>query len=284
MPAAALGRTAVGWVRRKVSRRHVGLITIVAFACAVVAAGVVYVIHPWPYPVLRPSGLAAANRGMNSITLDWSRPGSGPLPDKYVILRNNAVAATVPGDVNHFADRGLAPATTYDFRVIAYRGQHRSEASHNFYVATRTPPLSDAVFNSFFLVTEKIDSGASSVQGDSKGDTYVDEWTFTSDCALGPCTTTLTGQIDGESFTAQLAPSTGGYLVGSTKINDYYYCGTDTNNTEDSTLTIAVSAASAHPAGNQWRAAKLSGSLTWDIDANPNGNCGAGELVLVVSS
>ena len=53
------------------------------------------------------------------------------------------MAATVPGNVNHFEDSGLAPATTYDFRVIAYRGRVHSQASHNFSVATRTPPLSE---------------------------------------------------------------------------------------------------------------------------------------------
>jgi hypothetical protein len=208
---------------------------IVALAFAVAGAGVVYVIHPWPYPVLRPTGLTADKLGTNSISLDWSNPASGPVPDKYVILQNNAVAATVPGDVNHFEDSGLAPGTTYDFRVIAYRGRVRSQASHNLYLATKTPPLYEAVLNSFFLVNENIEAGASSVQGDSQGDTWVDGWTFTSNCTLGPCATMLSAQIDGQSFTTQLKPAGDGTYIGTAQINDYYYCGSDVNNYTGST-------------------------------------------------
>jgi hypothetical protein len=257
---------------------------IVALAFAVAGAGVVYVIHPWPYPVLRPAGLTAGQRGINSIGLDWSNPGSGPSPDKYVILRDNAVAGSVPGDVTHFDDTDLAPATTYDFRVIAYRGGFRSQASHNFYAATRTPPLSDAVLNSFFLVNEKIESGADSVDGDTQGETWVDEWDFVSTCAIGPCDAQLAGQIDGQGFTAQLKPTGGGNYGGTAHINDYYYCGSDTTNYEDSTLYISLSASSAHAAGRQWAAARISGGITWAISQNPNGGCGGGQLVLGVSS
>lgn len=281
-PAALIGRFLATWKRRKLGR-HAWLMAIVALAFGVAGAGIVYVVHPWSYPVLRPTGLTTDGRGTNSISLGWSNPSSGPLPDKYVILRNGAVAATVPGNVNHFKDSGLAPETTYDFRVIAYRGRARSQASHNVYVATQTPPLSEAVFNSFFLVNEKIEAGASSVQGDSQGDVWVDQWTFTSSCALGPCATQLSGEIDGQSFTSQLKPAGGGSYSGTAEINDYYYCGTNVNNNEGSTLYITVNPAAAHPVGNRWEASKLTGGITWSIDVNPNGGCGGGQLVLGVS-
>jgi hypothetical protein len=286
LPAALIGWLSAAWKwvwkRRKISRRA-WLMGIVALAFAVAGAGVVYVIHPWPYPVLRPTGLTAEKRSIDSISLGWSNPGSGPLPDKYVILRDGAVAGTVPGNVNHFAETGLVPATTYDFRVIAYRGSVRSQSSHNFYVATQAPPLSDAVFNSYFLVNETIEAGAESVQGDSEGEAWDDEWNFTSTCALGPCVTELSGQIDGEAFTAKLTPQGGGIYTGAVQINDYYHCGSDINNYEDSTLSITISPAAAHAVGKQWQVSKLSGGITWSIDANPNGGCGSGQLVLGVS-
>jgi chitodextrinase len=281
-PAALIGRFLATWKRRKLGR-HAWLMAIVALAFGVAGAGIVYVVHPWPYPVLRPTGLTADGRGTNSISLGWSNPSSGPPPDKYVILRNGAVAATVPGNVNHFKDSGLAPETTYDFRVIAYRGRARSQASHNVYVATQTPPLSEAVFNSSFLVNEKIEAGASSVQGDSQGDVWVDQWSFTSSCALGPCATQLSGEIDGQSFTSQLKPAGGGSYSGTAQINDYYYCGSNVNNNEGSTLYITVNPAAARPVGNRWEASKLTGGITWSIDVNPNGGCGGGQLVLGVS-
>jgi hypothetical protein len=260
--------------------RHVRIMAIIALAFAVAGAGIVYVIHPWPYPLLRPTGLAADQRGANSISLGWSNPASGPLPDKYVILRDGAVAATVPGNVNHFKDGGLAPATTYNFRVIAYRGRARSQSSLDVRAATQTPPLSEAVLSSPFTVTEKVESGASSVSGVKNGDTYHDVWQFTSNCTIGPCVMQVGGAVDGENFTAELKPDGDGTYTGTAHINDYYYCGDSTSNTTDSTLVITVSALAAQAAGIQWQASKISGNVVWNIDANPNGNCGSGMLII----
>ena len=246
-------------------------------------AGTVYVVHPWPYPVLRPAGLTADQRGTSSISLGWSNPASGPLPDKYVILRNGAVAATVPGNVNHFTDGRLVPATTYDFRIIAYRGSAQSQPSLDLRAATRTAPLSEAVFNSDFQVTEKLTSGGSSVTGDADGDTWHDDWTFTSNCTVGPCAARLSGAIDGESFDTVLKAVGDGTYVATAPINDYYYCGNSETNHTDSTLVITVRPAAAWASKTQWEATKISGEATWDIDANPNGNCGSGTLEMSLS-
>lgn len=265
-------------------RRHAWLMAIVAVAFAVVGAGTIYIIHPWPYPVLRPAGLTADKRGDSSISLDWSNPASGPLPDKYVILRDDAVAATVPGNVNHWADSGLAPATTFDFRVIAYRGSVRSQASHDFYAATQTPPVSDATLNSSMPITQTIQAGASSVQGDKDGDTWSDMWYFTSKCMIGPCDAHLVGSIDGAAFTADLTPTGGDDYGGQARINDYYYCGTNQNDHVGSTLDITITLEAAHAVGTRWQASKLTGDMTWTIDTNVNQNCGGGSVIMGLHS
>jgi hypothetical protein len=259
-------------------RRHAGLIAIAALAFAVIVAGTVYVIHPWPYPVLRPAGLTADKRGINSVSLRWSDPTSGPLPDKYVILRNGTVAATVPGNVNHFKDGGLAPETKYGFRVIAYRGHARSEPSDNLYVVTQTPPLSEAVLDTYFPVTETIEAGADSVSGETDGQSWQDDWIFTGVCSLGPCVTQLVGSLDGQDFSAVLKASGGGSYTGTAQINDYWTCGTA--NYTDSTVEITVTPSSADMGGGQYQVVSFKGGLTWDIAANPKGNCGSAELVL----
>jgi hypothetical protein len=136
------------------------------------------------------------------------------------------------------------------------------------------------VFNSFFLVNENLEAGASSVQGDSQGETWVDEWTFTSNCTLGPCATMLSGQVDGQSFTTQLKPAGDGTYTGTAQINDYYTCGSDANNYEGSTLYISIIPAAAHAVGNRWQVSKLTGAITWTIDYNSNGGCGGGSLTI----
>jgi serine/threonine protein kinase len=218
----------------------------------------------------------------------WPAQGWAPAPPatarkKYVILRNGAAAATVAGNVNHFTDDNLAPATTYDFSVIAYRGSARSQPSPDLRAATQTPPLSDAIFNSVFPVTEKVTSGGESVTGDADGSTWYDDWTFSSNCAVGPCTADLTGSIDGEGFTATLKPASDGSYFGTTPIDNYYYCGDSQTNYSHSTLKIRIRPAAATASGIQWQAAHLSGTAAWEIYANPNGNCGSGTVVMSIA-
>jgi hypothetical protein len=275
--------------RRKPSRaaarikRHAGLIAVAMLAFAVAVAGTVYVIHPWPYPVLRPAGLTADQRGTTSISLGWSNPASGPLPDKYVILRNGAVTATVPGNQDHFNDAGLAPATTYNFQIIAYRGTTRSQPSLDLRAATQTPQLSDAAFNSVFQVTEGLETNTSTATQDTVGDTWHDHWTFSSKCAVGPCDTRLSGAIDGQAFTAVLTADGNGTYSGTAPVNHYFQCSDSATGYVDSTLQIAVTASAARDSRTQWLATKLSGSVSWVVGVNPSGSCGGGSLFITVA-
>ena len=273
-PAPPLPAQAIRPRARKVNRRLVQVIATAGLALAVAIAGAVYVIHPWPYPVLRPAGLTAGQRGPSSISLSWSPPVSGPLPDKYVILQDGITAGTVPGNVDHFKKDGLAPATAYDYQVVAYRGSTRSQPSPDLRAVTRTPPLSEAVFNSDFSVTEKLEAGGSGVTGDKNGDTWTDNWTFSGTCDLGPCVTHLSGAIDGEAFTVVLKGNGYGSYSGTVPINDYYYCGNSQSDYVDSSLLVVVTAKAASASGTQWQASKLTGDVTWDIGSSPSDACG----------
>jgi len=200
-----------------------------------------------------------------------------------VILRNGAVTATVPGNQDHFNDAGLAPATTYNFQIIAYRGSTRSQPSLDLRAATQTPQLSQAVFNSSFSVTENLEAGGDLVTGDKDGDTWYEDWTFTGNCAVGPCVTQLSGAVDGQAFTAVLKARGDGTYEGTAPINDYYYCGNSESNHTHSVLDITLKPVAAQAEGMQWQSTKLSGTVTWTIDDNPNGNCGGGTLVIGIS-
>jgi serine/threonine protein kinase len=267
------------------------LIAVIGVALAVAAAGIVYAVHPWRQPpVLPPAQFTSDTQTANSVTLDWSNPASGPLPDKYVILQNGATAATVPGDVNHYQDNNLSPATKYDFRIIAYRGSVQSKSSPDLPVATQTPPLSAAVLDSTTKVTETLNSGGSGVtwtiNGDKEadGDTWQDSWVFTSSCTTGPCPATLTGAVNGIDFTANLTASGNGGYAGTADVNNYWYCGTDTTNYTDSELAIQLTPVTAGPSGTRWAVSKFSGSMTWTIEPNSNGNCTSDTMAIGVAS
>jgi Fibronectin type III domain len=108
------------------SRRRWAVLLLAAVVVLGLAAGLV-VWAPWtPPPVLRPAGLAAGPSTANSIAFRWSRPPTGPLPDKYLVLRSGTVAGSVAGAATSYRQAGLTPATTYQYRVVAVRGGKRS--------------------------------------------------------------------------------------------------------------------------------------------------------------
>lgn len=257
---------------------------IAALALTVALGGTVYIAHPWPYTIVVTPG----KQSFDAITLTWSDSGftRGTPPATYAILRDGSVDATVPGNVDHFVDGGLTPGTPYNFRVVAYRGGARAESSLIVHVATRTPPLSDAILNSTFSdVTETITSGASAVQGDKDGDSYTDTWTFVSNCLIGPCAETdVAGTIDGEQFAASLKRAPDGHYAGTAEIDNYYYCGSDPNSDAiSSTLFITVRPTAAFGVGAQWQATKFSGRLAWSLTPTPADDCGGGEVNLRAS-
>jgi len=284
-PAAGLMSRTAGLMSRAAvpMRRPAGRIAVAALAVTAAVAGTVYVVYPRTSPVLRPAGLTAGQRGTTSISLGWSNPASGPLPDKYVILRNGAVTATVPGNQDHFNDAGLAPATTYNFQIIAYRGSARSQPSLDLRAATQTPQLSDAVFNSVFQVTEGLETNTSTATQDTVGDTWHDHWTFSSNCAVGPCDTRLSGAVDGQAFTAVLKADGNGTYSGTAPVNHYFQCSDSATGYVDSTLQIAVTASAARDSRTQWLATKLSGSVSWVVGVNPSGSCGGGSIFLTIA-
>jgi hypothetical protein len=265
--------------RSRRARSFAAIALIAALALTVAMSGGVYLLHPWRSdPVLRPAGLTADKRGDDSIDLAWSSPPGGPLPDEYVILQDGAVVGKVPGNVTRFSDQDLAPGTKYDFRVIAYRGGLRSLSSHNLYAATEGFPLADAVFDLTTLVNEKLTSGASEIT--SPWTTWTDEWDLTSNCATGPCDATLTGTIQGGSFTATLKPAGGGHYAGSTSFDDIFTCGSGYMH---STLQIFLRATDARLAGRLWLASKFTGVIIWNVTPDLTGNCGGATLTVSVN-
>ena len=143
--------------------------------------------------------------------------------------------------------------------------------------------MSAAVFNSLFKVTEGLKTDNSLATRDTPGDTWHDHWTFSSNCALGPCATRLSGAIDGRAFTAVLKADGYGNYTGTVPINNYFQCGDSATGYVDSTLEISVTALAARDSRIQWRATKLSGEVTWVVGADPSGSCGDGWLFINIA-
>jgi serine/threonine protein kinase len=259
----------VGLTRRRPAgrwkgRRRALIIATVASVVVVGGGGALLAVHPWLQPpVLRPAGLAVQGKTTSSLTIDWSAPATGPLPDTYEILSNGTQIGTVPGTTTHYTASGLAPDSPYHFQVIAVRGGEQSPASLPLTGQTVAPPLSDARFDWSNSITYTMESlTPPDADWDKQpGNSWQDPWSFTPTCSSGPCDATLNGAYSGWPFTSTLTRS-GSTYYGTAQIKGYLYCVTESNAIVG-TLTIQITANSAAAQGTQWVVKSFSGTATF---------------------
>jgi len=248
--------------RRKLRRRRWPGYAAGAVVVLVIAAGVL-IWAPWkPTPLLRPTGLKAGTATTTSVVFHWSDPASGPQPDKYQVLSSGKVVATVAGEVTSYRVGGLAPDTTYQYRVAALRGGKRSALSAVLTVNTATPPVSAARWQGHWSVNIKIVKGADALRGKgAKG--WVESWQASPQCTAGPCTVHLTGDLNRHPIKATLTRA-GAVYTGKTKA-DIFRCGKPVDSVPiHSTLTIQVTLSGGQPSGHAWVASAWDGHMVVD--------------------
>ena len=227
------------------------------FAAVVVlglAAGLV-VWAPWtPPPVLRPSGLVAGPSTANSITFRWSRPPTGPPPDKYLILGSGPAASSVAGTATSYRQASLTPATIYQYRVVAVRGGKRSPGSAVLTVRTLTPPISQARLQGSWQVYAK---NIGPARGGRNG--YM-RWQLSPPCAAGACDVMLRVKDGRFSFKMKLARA-GAVYEGQTRAS-LGRCGPRTSSIPDpATVKIKIRVSKAAGESQDWAATSLTGTM-----------------------
>jgi Fibronectin type III domain len=235
-------------------RRRWAVFTLAAVVVLGLAAGLV-VWAPWvPAPVLRPTGLAAGSSTANSIEFRWSRPPTGPLPDKYLILSDGAVAASVAGTVTSYRQAGLVPAITYQYHVVAVRAGKRSPQSALLTVRTLTPPISQARLQGPWNVYAKNTGPARSSRSGPLS------LQFSPVCAAGACDVILHGQDGVHSFKMKLTRA-GAVYKGQTVAN-LGRCGPPANSIPDPiTLKLRIRVVAATGENQVWAATSLAGTM-----------------------
>jgi hypothetical protein len=235
-------------------RRRWAVFTLAALVVLGLAAGLV-VWAPWiPPPVLRPTGLSAGSSTANSIEFRWSRPPTGPLPDKYLILSNGTVAGSVAGTVTSYRQAGLNPAGAYQYQVVAVRGGKRSPQSALLSVSTLTPPISQARLQGPWNVDAK---NTGSAPGGKNGSL---SWQFSPACAVGACDVVLHGQDGVHSFKVKLTHA-GTVYKGQTSAA-LYPCGSGANSVPDpATLKIQVRVTAGAGENQVWAATSWVGTM-----------------------
>ena len=211
---------------------------------------------PWiPPPVLRPTGLVAGPATANSISFRWSRPPTGPLPDKYLILRDGTVAGSVAGTATSYLRMGLTPASSYQYRVVAVRGGKRSPRSAVLLVSTLTPPISDARLQGSWSVNVKY---IQRVFG-RRSETLF--WQAIPACTVGACDVTLLAKAGRHPFSVELARA--GAVYQGHAVVSFIRCGKGASSFPDpTTLKFWVRVTAAAGKRQVWAATALAGTMT----------------------
>lgn len=227
---------------------------------------------PWlPPAVLRPAGLAKQAATADSITVRWSQPPTGPLPDRYLIVANGRVTGSVAGTVTSYRQAGLDPGTASYFRVIAVRGGKRSPQSAQLTASTLTPPLSQARLRGPWIVDLKYADVLPGIPGGQNGPTY---WHFSAVCAVGACNVILRQKGSTSSFRMRLTHA-GAVYQGQTAVSEM--CGLLGDSVPDpGTLTVRLHITAAGGQHQAWIATSFSGTMVTTyqrVALNANSSC-----------
>jgi hypothetical protein len=211
---------------------------------------------PWmPPPVLRPAGLAAGRATATSISFRWSRPPTGPLPDKYLILRDGKVIASAAGTATSYQRVDLTPATGYQYRLVAVRDGTRSPLSAAVAVRTRTRPIAQARLQGGWIINLTYPRR---VPRRRHSELF---WQAIPACPAGPCDVTVLVNIGPHRATAHLARAGASYQ-GHVVFN-IVRCGHGAQSFPDpATLTFRVRVVAAAGKHQQWAATELAGTMT----------------------
>jgi Protein of unknown function (DUF2510)/Fibronectin type III domain len=257
-PAAAAPTMATPATARRGRPRRAVLVAVIA---AVAVLGLVIGLLLWaPWqspPLLRPTGLAAGASTTSSVAFHWARPATGPPPGRYQILHDGKVIGSVPGTVTSYRVAGLAPDTSYQYRVAAVRGGKRSALSAVLAVHTSIPPLAAARLQGAWTVHLKIVRGASSLTGHKN---WEESWLASPGCATGPCAVRLSGSLNGHAFSTTLSRAGAAYQ--GRVVGDVFPCGSGSGSfAVRSTAKIQLSVITARVDNGAWIASSWAGTM-----------------------
>jgi hypothetical protein len=207
-----------------------------------------------PPPLLAPISVTSSMDGL-AVTLSWSEPTGGAAVDRFTVYRNTNYLGSVVAPTTTYTDEDAIPGKTYTYEVKAVVGTTESESA-TLVVSTPIPALSAAHLQGDFNVKPKLISkfGFTSYSAD-----FTLGWHFKAKCSSGPCNVTWT-DLGFKDFKATLKRAKANY-TGSDSGKFNVTCGSTTITT---VLTIDMHVIKAKAINGEWRATKLSGTLTSD--------------------
>lgn len=202
--------------------------------------------------VLAPEELQATAQPFR-VVLSWNQPAGGTPIQGYEVYRDGLLLETVEAPTSSYTDEEALPAERYEYEVQAFAGSITSEPA-GVTVRTEQAPLAVARVEGIFNVRARTVNSYGYQRSD---ETSSFGWDFSPRCQEGPCSV-LWRDTSQNAVRAKLDRKGGSYS-GTYHGVFNVKCGS-ASATSDVTLRLRV--AKAKSVFGDWRAVKLTGSLT----------------------
>lgn len=199
-----------------------------------------------------PTGFTATPEGF-TVTLSWTPPSGGPEVDGYDVYRDGSKLQSVAAAETTFTDDRVTPGKAYTYEIRA-RSKAQMSPAASADVEIKVPPLSAARVEGDFSVVTRVVSKSGYSRFEDKS-SY--GWHFAPKCGKGPCNV-LWKDVFQKRIRALLKRTKGRYAG---EYHGLYLtkCG---GTTSVSTVNLALKVAKARAVAGEWRATRLTGTLT----------------------
>lgn len=204
-----------------------------------------------PDSVLPPSGFSAEPSAF-SISLSWVGPSGEPAVDQYVLYRNGTRLGDVDGSTATYTDDRLAPGRGYSYEIEAHAGELVSDRVA-VEARTRVPPLRAARVAGVFNVRTK--ELAASGYVEHPVPTY--GWQFRPRCNGGACDVRW-NDLQRKRIRTILKRRAARYRGTYTGSFNVLCSGAQVT----SVVEIRFKVEAARPIAGEWRATRLTGTLS----------------------
>jgi hypothetical protein len=202
--------------------------------------------------IVQPPGNFSARPSAFTISLSWSGPAGDPEVDVYALYRNGAEVIRLDASDTTYVDDGLTPGRDYRYEIEAHAGELISERVA-LEATTRVPPLRAARVDGVFNVRTK----ELSASGYVERSVPIYGWRFRPRCAEGACDVRWSDlqRKRIRSVLERRGTRYGGTYKGLFNVR----CGTAQ---ATSVVEIRLKVEAARPIAGEWRATRLTGTLS----------------------
>jgi hypothetical protein len=213
--------------------------------------GPVSTAAPGPKAVLPPSDFSAKPSAF-SISLSWIGPSGDPEAEEYVLYRNGTEVTGLDGSDTSYVDDGLTPGKDYSYELEARAGDLTSDRVA-VEATTRVPPVRAArVAGVFNIHTKEL-----SASGYAEHPVPNFGWQFRPRCTEGPCNVRWS-DLQRKRIRTVLARKGARYSGTYTGPFNVTCAGAETT----SVVEIRLKVEAARAIAGEWRATRLTGTLT----------------------